>query len=186
MKTVITELKSISPYSQSKHYETPKLEKEQSADYERRTWRDRCHANEEGYIFIPPMAFKKCIAEAGSFLQEKIPGRGKSNYTKHFKAGILVMDPLVLPIKKDDVEGEWLFVPSDGKPGGSTRVSKCFPLIHEWQGKVTFYVLDETITEDVFKRHLVEAGNFIGVGRFRPARGGFYGRFVVNGVTWDV
>ena len=96
------------------------------------------------------------------------------------------MDPLVLPIKKDEVEGEWLFVPSDGKPGGSTRVSKCFPLIHEWQGEVTWYVLDETITEDVFRRHLVEAGNFIGVGRFRPARGGFYGRFVTEDVKWDM
>jgi len=186
MKIVVTKLRSISPYSQSKHYQTPKLEKESAGDYEKRTWRDRCHANEEGYIYMPPMAFKKAIAEAASFLSEKIEGRGKATYTKHFRAGILVMEPLVLPIKKMEVDEEWLFVPSDGKPGGSTRVEKCFPLIHEWSGSVTWYVLDEIITQPIFERHLSEAGSFIGVGRFRPIRGGYYGRFVIEEIKWDV
>ena len=48
-----------------------------------------------------------------------------------------------------------------------------------------FYVLDDTITNDVFERMLQEAGNFIGVGSFRPRQNGFAGRFKVKAVKWS-
>ena len=178
------ELESIAPYSQSKHYETPKKDKEGSADYETRTWRDRCHVDEKGFIQIPPMAFKNCIAEAAKFLSIQIQGKGKATFTKHFEAGIMVVNPIPLPIKKDEVAGEWFFVPADGKRGSGKRVKKCFPLIPKWSGKVEFFIIDQTITKDVFIHHLKEAGNLIGIGRFRPRNNGFYGRFMVNGVSW--
>jgi hypothetical protein len=38
----------------------------------------------------------------------------------------------------------------------------------------------------VFAEHLREAGNFIGVGRFRPEKGGYYGRYKVNGIEWRI
>jgi len=185
MKTAIVKLRSVSPYSQSKHYTTEKLPKELAKDYEARTWRDRLHVNKDGNVFIPPMSFKNCLSEAAKFLGIQIPGKGKSTYTKHFEAGVLVTDALDLGIKAKDVEGEWLFVPSDGIRGGGKRVDKCFPVIHEWSGEVTFYVLDETITEEVFLQHLEQAGAFIGVGRFRPRNNGFYGRFKVESVKWN-
>lgn len=186
MRTVVATLESIAPYSQARRYTEPaKKAKESPADYEARTWRSRCHVTENGKVFIPPMAFKNCVADAASFLSLRIPGRGTATYTKHFEAGVLVMDALILPIKADEVKGEWLFVPSDGKKGGGKRVDKCFPVIHEWKGDVTFYVLDETITQEVFEQHLREAGNFIGIGRFRPRRGGFYGRFKVVKLQWS-
>lgn len=184
MKTAIATLRGISPYSQSKHYDVPKLPKENHKDYEARTWRERCHVNQDGFVFMPPMSFKNNVSEAAKFLSIQIPGKGKATYTKHFEAGILVMEPLVLSVKKEDVQGEWLFVPSDGKRGGGSRVDKCFPVFHEWSGEVTYYVLDETITEEVFAQHLSEAGNFIGLGRFRPRNNGFYGRFKVVSIRW--
>jgi len=58
------------------------------------------------------------------------------------------------------------------------------PVIPNWNGDVEYYVLDETITPDVFEKHLQEAGNFIGIGRFRPENGGFYGRYKVNKISW--
>lgn len=184
MKTAIATLRSISPYSQSRHYDAPKLSKELPKDYEARTWRERLHTNGEGHVYIPPMSFKNCLSEAAKYLGIQIPGKGKSTYTKHFEAGVLVMEPLVLPLKRDDVAGEWLFVPSDGIRGSGKRVDKCFPTIQEWGGEVTFFVLDETITEDVFLNHLTQAGQFIGIGRFRPRNNGFYGRFAVDKVEW--
>jgi len=179
MKKAIATVVSASPYSQSKFYRTEKLEKERPDAYEERTWRDRLHVNKDGYVFIPPMAFKNCLSEAAKFLSIQIPGKGKSTYTKHFEAGVLITEPLVLPIKKEDVPGEWFHVPSDGRRGGSTRVLKCFPVIQEWQGDVEIFILDQTITESVLKHHFQEAGKFIGIGRFRPRNNGFYGRFDV-------
>lgn len=186
MRTVVATLASVSPYSQSRHYtDPPKNEKESARDYEARTWQNRCHVGDDGKIFIPPMAFKNCLSEAAKYLGIQIPGKGKERYTKHFEAGILVLEALVLSVKKTDVKGEWLFVPADGKRGGGKRVEKCFPLIHEWEGEVTFHILDETITNKVFEQHLREAGNFIGIGRFRPRNNGFYGRFKIVKLEWQ-
>lgn len=185
MKKAIATLKSASPYSQSKFYQTEKLEKERPDAYEMRTWRDRLHINQDGLVFIPPMAFKNCISEAAKFLSIQIPGKGKATYTKHFEAGLLITEPLVLSIKKEDVPGEWFHVPSDGRRGGTKRVLKCFPVIHQWQGDIEIYVLDETITESILKQHLSEAGKFIGIGRFRPRNNGFYGRFEVIDMVFE-
>jgi hypothetical protein len=185
MKTATVMLQNISPLSQSRYHGAEKLDKENSKDYEARTWKERVHVNEDGYIFIPPMAFKNCLSEAAKYLSIQIPGKGKSTYTKHFEAGVLVMDPLVLPVKKEDVEGEWLFVPSDGVRGSGKRVEKCFPLIPKWKGEVIFHIIDDTITKEVFEKCLVEAGKIIGIGRFRPRNNGFYGRFKVRNIKWE-
>ena len=80
-------------------------------------------------------------------------------------------------MKKQQVRGEWRFVPSDGLAGGAKRVMKCFPVIEEWEGEVCFAVLDETVTKDVLEEFLETAGNFIGVGSFRPENRGIWGRF---------
>lgn len=184
MKIATAELKSISAYSQSRHYKTEKLPKELAAAYEERTWRDRMHIDAEGFVMIPPMAFKNSIAEAARFLSMQIPGKGKATYTKHFEAGIIVSEPMRLPVKSDQVAGEWLFVPSDGKRGGGSRVEKCFPVIPQWSGRVQFYIVDDIITEEVFAQHLQCAGNLIGIGRFRPRNNGYYGRFQITSLEW--
>ena len=192
MKTVTATLQSISPYSQSRHYSVDKKQGENARDYEARTWMERMHTTEDGHVFIPPMSFKNCLSEIAKFLSVSIPGKGKSTFTKHFEAGILVMDPLVLPIRKDDVRGEWLFVPSDGVRGSGKRVDKCFPLIPEWTGDVQYHILDDTLLTKIdtpegpktaFEFHLDNAGAFIGIGRFRPRNNGFYGRFRVTHIS---
>lgn len=184
MKTAVAQLKSVSPYSQSKHHDTAKEPREQPKDYEIRTWRERVHVNENGNVFIPPMAFKNSLSEAAKFMGVQIPGKGKSTYTKHFEAGVLILEGLELPLKKSAVEGEWLFLPSDGIRGSGKRVDKCYSLIKEWSGKIEIFILDEIITLEVLKEHLTAAGQFIGIGRFRPRNNGFYGRFSVEALKW--
>jgi len=183
MKIAMTRLRGIAPYSQSRYHDTPKLEKEGSDAHEMRTWANRLHVTDDGLVFIPPMSFKKSLETASRFLGMQIKGRGKTTYSKHFKAGVLVTDGLVLPIKAVDVPGEVFFVPANGRDG--SRVKRKFPVIREWSGEVTYYILDDTITEDVFSAHVKEAGNFIGIGRFRPENGGFYGRYAVDSISWQ-
>lgn len=187
MKIAIASLESVSAYSQSKHYsvdQVPKLEKELPKAYETRTWRNRIHSDQAGNVFIPPTAFKNCLSEAARYLSIQIPSQGKSTYTKHFESGVLVVEPLVLGVKAKDVQGEWLFVPSDARRGSGKRVDKCFPVIQEWAGDVQFLILDEIITEDIFYKVLEGAGQFIGIGRFRPRNNGFYGRFKIVKLNW--
>jgi hypothetical protein len=182
MKAYIASLLSVSPYSQSRKYERefPKGDKETHDDYEERTWRHRCHHLPDGRIFIPPTQLKEALVECAQYLSVQIPGKGKATYTKHFRAGILISEGIMLPIKVDDVVGEWLSLDAQPGSGRGGRVWRCMPRISDWQGDVGIHVLDETVTMDVLRYHLEQTGAFIGIGRFRPKNGGFYGRFRVE------
>ncbi len=184
MKRAIVSLQSLSPYGQGRKFTTPKRPRELDRDYEERTWRDRCHVTEEGYVFIPPMAFKNCVRDAAQYVSEQIPGKGKATYTKHFLQGVQVFEGVILPVKKEDIDGTWVFVPANGQRGDGKRVDKCFPTIPAWSGEVEYFILDDIITEEVFHRHLILAGQFIGLGVWRAQKGGLWGRFQVKDVAW--
>jgi hypothetical protein len=184
MKIAIATLKSQAPYSQSRAHESEKLPRETSDEYEKRTWRDKSHATSAGNIFIPPMGFKQSLDRAASMLGRQIPGKGKSTYTKFFLSGVLCTEPLILPVLKDTVRGERIHANSDGVRGSGKRVWRTFPVVDEWEGDVSFSVLADEITPDVFEDHLRQAGAFVGIGRFRPQNGGFYGRFTVEKIFW--
>jgi len=178
-------LQSTTPYSQSRYHQAPKLDKEPANDYEMRTWRERLHYDPHTLeVYIPPMQFKKSVEGAAEFLGMRIPGRGRATYAKHFLAGVMVHEPLMLGIKRDEVQGEVLLLNADGKRGGSTRVPRCMPVIPKWSGVVRFYLIDLTVSNDVFDTHLREAGSLIGIGRFRPRVGGFLGQFQVEKIDW--
>ena len=187
MKSAVVTILGVSPYSQSKHYtndDAPKLNKESADAYERRTWMHRMHVNAAGLVEIPGACFANSLKGSAARLKIQVPGKGRVEFTKYFKAGVMVVDPLVLPIKAADVKPEPLFVPSDGRAGGGKRVMKYFPRIDTWGGDVVYHVLDDIITEDVFEQVLRGSGALVGIGRFRPESGGFYGRFAVDKIVW--
>lgn len=184
MKKAICHLKSISPYGQSKFIPDSRGKRELHEDYENRIWRERMHYNKEGIVFIPPLQFCNSLKEAAKFVNKQIPGQGKATFTKNFEAGVMVVEGLSLGIHKDEVEKETVHVPSDGRRGGTKRVLKNFPKIDSWEGKVTYLILDNIITQDVFEEVLVTSGNLIGIGHFRPRNWGYYGRFEVKKIEW--
>lgn len=186
MVIATAQLESIAPYSQSQGLKTPKKAKEPFEKYEAHVWRERMNTDANGKVIIPAMAFKNCLTSIAQYLSETVPGKGSATYTKHFKAGVIVAEPVQLGIDSKTVEPEMLFLPSNGKTGGGSRVWKTFPLIPKWSGMLTVHILDETITEELFKKYLQQAGNFVGVGRFRPQSNGFYGRFKVNKINFEV
>jgi hypothetical protein len=173
-----------SPYSAGRKHSTPHKEKESEDAWEQRTWRERLHTDEQGHVLIPGMAFKLAVESAARYLSLNIKGKGKQTYTKNFTAGVLVPENLVLPVKAKDVACEALFVPSDGKRGGGRRVIRYFPIVPQWEGLVTFWILDPIITADVFDTVLSTAGKLVGIGRWRPANGGMNGRFLAQQISW--
>ena len=183
MKIATVALESLAPYSPSGRVRKRK-DKEPWDEFEEAVWKDRAHWDSDGRLFIPPMAFKRSLETAAKFLRMRIEGKDRSEYGKHFVAGVLVPEGVRLAITRETVEGERLFLSSRGVRG-QMDVEKIEPIVREWKGTVTYYVLDDTITEQVFEKHLREAGNFIGIGRFRPEKGGFYGRYKVVSVQWE-
>jgi hypothetical protein len=185
MKTATIQFNGISPISFSRFHNTPALNKEAKEDYENRTWIEKVHYNENNEAVITPFMIKNMLSDTAKFLGMQIKGKGKSTYTKHFEAGVIVNDQMPIGIKKDDIKSITLFVPSDGKRGGGTRVPKNFPYINNWQGTSTIYIIDETITKDVLQEHLDQGGMFIGMGSLRPRNNGTFGRFKAEIISFE-
>jgi hypothetical protein len=185
-------IESESPYSQSRAHEEPKSSPNELADaYDERTWRSHLHTNDKGEVYLPPMALKNAVSEAAKFRGERIGGKGQATWTKHFEAGIMIIDTAVLhdgsgkPIMAAEVVCDRLYLNADGKKGSGSRVWRRYPRINQWQATITIYVLDDVLTEEIVLKYVEEAGRFIGLGRFRPRNGGLYGRFRVVSHKWS-
>lgn len=178
-----------SPYSQSALHDTPKLDREDYNDYDRRTWREHCTVNTEGIVCIPAMAFKQCIDTAAYKLGMKIPGRRGATYKSFFASGFLCDHDVPIangkPLTKDAAELVAIWADSQGKRGGSSRVQRRFPSFAKYSGEPEFTILDDLITADIFETHLRAAGILVGLGRFRAENGGTNGRFRVIKSHWE-
>jgi hypothetical protein len=186
-KLVSFTLIGISPYSQSKPHLTDMLPGESHEDYRARTWHEHLHRTKDGDVYIGPDAIKNCVSESAKFLNISIPGKGKNTYTKHVEAGVACIKPIMLGIKAKNVQSETLFLPADGRRGSGKRVWKTYPVMYEWSGVVELVILDETVLQtsarsgNTVLQDVVEgAGQYIGLGRFRPRNNGHYGRFKIE------
>jgi hypothetical protein len=189
MKTVTVTLKSVTPYSQSRQHDTPRKQGETWEDYEKRTWRDKCNiANgaADGEIIIPAMALKQLLDSSAKKLSIQIPGKGKATYTKHFISDVICDNDIPLGVKKSEVKSVTINANSDGVRGSGKRVKRTFPQIEKWEATTaTFTIFDDTITRDIFEQTLTFGGKSIGIGRFRPEKGGLNGRFVCSNFRWS-
>lgn len=185
MRNCTFTLTSLTPYSQSSFVRSKRDQKEDWEAYEARTVGEKTHTTKDGFVFIDPMALKFCITAAAKRVGRRIPGRNTSSYGKRFDGGILLMEPIVLPIKNKDMRLDWVNCHANGQRGSGKRVRRCFQVIDEWTAQVTVWLTDDIITREVFEEAVREAGQFIGIGRFRPENGGWYGRFQASNFVWQ-
>lgn len=179
------------PYSSSRCFAYPggpfeKGDKESHDDYDARTWREKAHYDKASReVFIPPTGFKWAIAEAAKRLAIKVPGKRGQTYGKNVLSGTICADPVFLGVKVDELEHDTVYVNADGIRGSGKRVWRRFPIIPAgWKGKLNVVVTDDEIPAEVLELCIREAGSFIGVGRFRPERGGYLGRFEASNFKW--
>lgn len=188
MKLCRVSIRSVTPYSQSKAVDPdqfPKLEKESADGWDKRLWREKATFDQHGEVCIPAMALKMSVDEAIKRLNIGIPGRGKSTYTKFFTAGQICEADAPLGVHRDDLEFIDIWANADGVRGSGKRVRRRFPIIRAYETAASFAILDDIIPEKVFEKAVTEAGRLVGIGRFRPEKGGMNGRFEVSGISWS-
>ncbi|MEP6595900.1 MAG: hypothetical protein ABJA71_08125 [Ginsengibacter sp.] len=183
-REAIIKLKSITNTTFGKFHQTQKEPGELSDAYERRTWKEKAHYDEHGFVKIPGTMIANCIRESARFMSLQIPGKGKATFTKHFDAGIIVYSDIVTKISKKELQGDTRHVPSDGRAGGTKRVLKIFPILMQWEGEITVIIGDDIITPDVLEDVVRNAGNLIGIGTWRPKNRGMNGRFELIDMKW--
>lgn len=179
----------VTPLSQSRNTDDdPKGPKEHHDDYDKRIWRKRLNTaaiDGKPTVVIPAHGMHQAIAAAAKYSKTKIPGQRNATWTAKFTAGIAILDEISLGISPEDVDVIAIYANADGVRGSGTRVTRRFPIINPgWRATFDVTVLDQIITEDVFREMLDTAGMFIGVGRFRPEKGGSNGRFNTESLKW--
>lgn len=143
------------------------------------------YADTEGRLYIPGPNVFSCLIAAGTFHKA-----GKSKLTTMktslIPAGLMVDDLVCLltnedgePISEWEVDSRSVVIPSTGG-----RIMAHRPRVDVWC--VTFTLdVDTTMFSPNLIRSLVDdAGKKIGLGDYRPARKGPFGRFVVK--MWNV
>jgi len=166
----------------------PFLEGESHNDYDKRTWRSKLSvAVRDGTptVVIPAHGIHQAFAAAAKYSKRQIPGQGKATWTKKFEAGIAILEDPALNIDPQAVQSVTISANSDGVRGSGKRVPRRFPVMNEWRMIFEVHILDPIITEDVFREMVEIAGMFIGLGRFRPEKGGTNGRFKIERLDWQ-
>jgi hypothetical protein len=178
----------IAPYSASRQHNDPALEGESKDDYDARTWRSKLNVEDRDgkpTVVIPAHGLHQAIAAAAKYSKKQIPGQGKATWTAKFLAGISIAENPSLNIDPSTVQSVTISANADGVRGSGKRVPRRFPIIPEWEATFDVWILDPIITEDVFREMLALAGMFVGIGRFRPEKGGINGRFKASKIVWQ-
>lgn len=185
ISTVTTTIVGMAPLSQSRQHEEERLEGESHDAYDKRTWRSKLNVSlNTGTVIIPQHGMHQAIIAAARYSGKQIPGQGKKTWTAKFTTGIAIADEIDLGIYPEDVGSIIISANSDGVRGSGKRVPRKFPMIHDWSVTFDTWILDPIITEAVWTEMISLTGMFIGVGRFRPEKGGQNGRFKVQQVEW--
>ena len=181
-------LSSISPMTQSRQHDTPKLEGESHDALDQRTWRNKLHVETrdgKSVVTIPATAIHQCFVAAAKYSKKQIPGQGKATWTAKFAAGIMLIENPSTGIDPETTKPTVISANADGVRGSGKRVTRRFPTLPEWKTTFDVYILDPIITQDVFREMVEIAGIFVGLGQFRPANQGTNGRFKIAALRWQ-
>jgi hypothetical protein len=181
-------IKGITPLSQSRQHDEPKLEGERPDDWDLRTWKHKMnHTIRDGKptVVIPAHGLQQCFASGAKYSKRQIPGQGKATWTAKFTAGIAVLEDPALNIDPATVTSVTISANPDGVRGSGKRVTRRFPIMPEWQSTFDVIILDPIITETIFREMVNLSGLFVGIGRFRPEKGGTNGRFQIDKLVWQ-
>lgn len=146
---------------------------------ERVAYRDK-----EGYLYHPGAGVARLIREAGGAHKQK----GSRKSIKYIvPAAVRIVDdcmPLfgiggLEKLKDFEVDSRPVTIPAT-----KGRIMRHRPRIENWVLKVRIVVNEDVLGADVIHELLIEGGQQIGIGDYRPERGGPFGTFRVT--HWEV
>lgn len=134
-----------------------------------------CYRNENGQCFIPAAQFKGALIEAGKLVKAKVGNATKS--MKNIVAGMFLVGPEEIIIPDYDMIDKRSAVNQVTK----ARVISVRPKWSNWKVTFTLTVKNEAITQETVKSIIQYAGEYIGIGSYRPTKSGEFGCFeIVN------
>jgi hypothetical protein len=141
----------------------------------------RLYLGQDGACVIPQPNLFRCIIDGGTFFKA-----GKSKVTTQKSSLIpacVDIRAVEIPIIHDDpweVDTRAVRIPSTGG-----RILCHRPSFHDWKLEFTAEIDTDIITVKLFREIMDAAGKRIGLGDFRPACKGPFGKFVVTNWAMD-
>lgn len=184
MKTYNVKIEGVTPYMQHRMDDTKLEEWEKKRGYiiERDDVAKEdavraefhCYRNNNKKCFIPAEQIKGCLIGGGNYVKGKVGGKTKS--MKSIVAGMFqVMPEQILIPDYDEVDKR-----SAVNRNIKARVICIRPKWSKWSAEFTLLVDNDTITEETIKGIIENAGQYCGIGSFRPTNNGMFGRFILK------
>lgn len=130
-----------------------------------------CYRHENGKCFIPADQLRGAFINAGSYVKAKVGGRSKS--MKVIVAAMFTVLPEQIFVPDYDTIDKRSAVNKHVK----ARIIKIRPKWNNWEINFILQVGENSITIETIKSIIEYAGNYVGIGSFRPTNNGMFGRF---------
>lgn len=135
-----------------------------------------CHRNNSGLCFIPSDHIRGAMINAGSYVKSKVGGRSKS--MKQIVAAMFMVTPEQIVIPDYDTIDKRSGVNRSIK----ARVITIRPKWTEWNAEFILQIREKSITIETITSIIEYAGNYVGIGSFRPTNNGMFGRFELESI----
>lgn len=179
MQSVAAQISGITPLIVNRFHEEAQAESSSGVHVRRERPGPKEDAEErlyqnDGAAYFPAENLRQSIIAAAS--RTKI---GRRSATTDVAAALFIL-PFAMPLI-----GEWHV---DSRPvvipATKGRILRHRPMFDEWIIELTLQIETELIDANTVRKIMDDAGNYVGIGDFRPARKGPYGRFRVD--SWSV
>lgn len=140
-----------------------------------------CYRRDDGAIYFPGAAIARLLRESGGSHKQ----RGSRKSLKFvIPAAVIVVDDQILlkdvngePMTDFEVDSRPVTIPAT-----KGKIMRHRPRFNTWGAEISLEIDSQMIESDTIHQLLTEGGKRIGIGDFRPERGGPFGRFAV--VQW--
>ncbi|MBU0959154.1 MAG: hypothetical protein KKB31_04370 [Nanoarchaeota archaeon] len=136
----------------------------------------KLYVNEKGKLYQPETHIKGSLVESGK--NQKVVGKGKATYSKIVGYAVEINPFEIIHKKQGWIPYSVLAV----NPSTKGRNLLHRPMLKEWELDFEVVFDEEQISAVVLKEIFDRAGRIVGIGDWRPAKKGRFGKFQL--VSW--
>lgn len=134
----------------------------------------------EGTLYLPGAAISRLLREAGGGHKQ----RGSRKSLKYIVPSAVLVNDETLPLLDAEFRPATEFEVDSRPvtiPATKGRIMRHRARLNVWACEFALEVDEDTLPPEIVHQLLVEGGSKIGVGDYRPEKGGPFGRFAVTG-----
>jgi hypothetical protein len=133
----------------------------------------------DGTLYFPTLAFRRTAIDAGKGRRiGKVAASGVMTGSLFIAGDHL--ETVLLDPKTDDPLDAYEVDVRRAVPPGQGAVIRARPRVDSWAAVVSFELDDERVPAELLEELFRLGGNAVGIGNYRPQKGGVYGRFTVE------